>query len=624
MVRLLSAMLPARTSVLLLALAALLAAAMLLPVADAAHAFDSFRLIQYDRGTATLGSRRTAFNLPATVLSSAEEEAGVAAAADAAAEAEWAEEDDSVAVSAAKSAAADLHKKVVVVPLAALTPAKLRTLLRTRLASALLLVLPRDLDTLSASALQRFRQLEKYLATQQWDVPIYFAFDDAYLQSMVADLRAAVEGTSASADRYHLQVTSTEATQLSGVTVHNFHGWQHAAASSTVDSDSLPTIAVVANYDSISAAPGLAKGLDQNGSGAVALLEVSRVFARLYAEARTHGSYNLLFVLTALDRINFVSTKHWLRNIDSRVLESLEFALCLERIGGATRAAEGAASPLYLHVSKLAKTPEIKAIYSAFEHTAEASGIPLQVLHRKINISDSTVFWQHEQFSRKRVVAATLSSEREPQTLFENGSLLDGEHTVDLQVLQRNAKFIVEALARHIYGLDKRAAPVLEGGAQHSVAPLEVLDATGGVSAAFLSSTLRQLGESARMTALGPDAAAPKGEGVVPLLDAHFARHTADHKKQSFDVEQLLASGAGGVAGAGALKFYKDKEGGVIAADGSTRARAGVLLMNAFQVKPFLFDVYLLAAVLAYLLAVYIACKQPKSVGDVVHILIGK
>ena len=46
--------------------------------------------------------------------------------------------------------------------------------------------------------------------------------------------------------------------------------------------------------------------------------------------------------------------------------------------------------------------------------------------------------------------------------------------------------------------------------------------------------------------------------------------------------------------------------------------------MHAYQAKPFIFDVYFAAAVAAYLLAVYIACKQPTSIRDVSVILIGK
>lgn len=372
----------------------------------------------------------------------------------------------------------------------------------------------------------------------------------------------------------------------------------------------------MANYDSVAAAPGLAQGLDLNGSGAIAVLELSRVFSRFYSEFRTHGSHNLLFVLTGLDRFNFAATKNWLRNIDSRVLESMEFALCLERIAGVDEASAGAASPLYLHVSKVPKTPEIRALYNTFTSTAAELAIPFEVVHRKINISNPTVFWQHEQFSRKRIVAATLSSSREPATLWENGSVFDGLHRVDLVLLQRNIKFVVEALAKQIYGLAKKAPAE---GVQVS-GPVSVLDGVNGVNAHFLSAYMRLFASQARMTVLGaPEGSVIKGGlaegGVAATLDSHFSRFTADHKRQALGVDQTLG------AGAGAFKFYKDKEGG---ADASRPARIGVVSMHAFQVKPLSFDVAVLAAVAFYLLAVHIACKQPGSVGDVVEILIGK
>lgn len=400
-------------------------------------------------------------------------------------------------------------------------------------------------------------------------------------------------------------------------------GWQHAAASATADSDSLPTIAIVANYDSVAAAPGLAQGLDLNGSGAIAVLELSRVFSRFYSEFRTHGSHNLLFVLTGLDRFNFAATKNWLRNIDSRVLESMEFALCLERIAGVDDAtatgADGtaAASPLYLHVSKVPKTAEIRALYDTFSSTAAELSIPFEVVHRKINISNPTVFWQHEQFSRKRIVSATLSSAREPATLWDNGSVFDGLHRVDLALLQRNIKFVVEALAKQIYGLAKKAPA---DAAVQASGPISVLDGVNCVNAHFLSAYMRLFASQARMTVLGaPEGSVVKGglaEGsVAATLESHFARFTADHKRQALGVDQTLGSATG------ALKFYKDKEGG---ADASRPARIGVVSMHAFQVKPLSFDVALLAAVAFYLLAVHIMCKQPGSFADVVEILIGK
>ena len=190
---------------------------------SAAHGFDAYRLVQYDRGARAMGSRRTAINMQATVQTMADEQAT-------ASDEEWTAEsalnadDEIVEASTPKSAAADLQRKVVVVPIASLTPAKLRTLLRVRLASGLLIVLPRDLSSVDGATLARFRLLEKFLAQRSWEVAIYFAFDDDYLQTMVANLRATIEGGAAdNNDRYHLQVTTPDATLLTGATVNNLH-----------------------------------------------------------------------------------------------------------------------------------------------------------------------------------------------------------------------------------------------------------------------------------------------------------------------------------------------------------------------------------------------------------------
>lgn len=230
-------------SLVCLALVALLSLSLVsLPApAEGAHVFDAYRLVQYDRGTRALGSRRTALNMQATAPAAAAPESAAAAAALAVDEDDadgWnaaaLEEDEAAAaaeVSGAKSAAADLQRKVVVESIATLTPARVRSLLRVRLAGALLIVLPADLASVSGAQLAQYKLLEKFLATRSWDAPVYFAFDDEYLQGMIANLQASVDGaaaaTATAADRYHLQVTAPEATLLSGVTVNNFHVGAH-------------------------------------------------------------------------------------------------------------------------------------------------------------------------------------------------------------------------------------------------------------------------------------------------------------------------------------------------------------------------------------------------------------
>ncbi|CAE6074956.1 unnamed protein product [Arabidopsis arenosa] len=65
------------------------------------------------------------------------------------------------------------------------------------------------------------------------------------------------------------------------------------------DSNQLPTIALVASYDTFGAAPALLVGSDSNGSGVVLLLEVARLLSALSSNPKTRGSCNLLFALTA-------------------------------------------------------------------------------------------------------------------------------------------------------------------------------------------------------------------------------------------------------------------------------------------------------------------------------------
>lgn len=49
-------------------------------------------------------------------------------------------------------------------------------------------------------------------------------------------------------------------------------------------------------------------GSDSNGSGVAALLELARLFSRLYANSKTRGRYNLMFGLTAGGPYNYNGT----------------------------------------------------------------------------------------------------------------------------------------------------------------------------------------------------------------------------------------------------------------------------------------------------------------------------
>jgi hypothetical protein len=82
--------------------------------------------------------------------------------------------------------------------------------------------------------------------------------------------------------------------------------------------------------------------------------------------------------------------------------------------------------------------------------TATLTEFPLEYSKKKINIADPFIPWQHENFSRRRVIGATLSSrETSYVKLLDHSSIFD--RTLDPTILKRNIRFIAETLVRFLY-----------------------------------------------------------------------------------------------------------------------------------------------------------------------------
>ncbi|CAG2114386.1 unnamed protein product, partial [Medioppia subpectinata] len=115
--------------------------------------------------------------------------------------------------------------------------------------------------------------------------------------------------------------------------------------------DQMPTIAVVAHYDAFGLAPELSFGADSNGSGVTALLELIRLFSKLYSNSKTQPKVNLLFLLSSAGKFNYFGTKKWIDqqldgNEGSLLTDSL-FTICLDSLADRDRN-----SGLFMHVSK--------------------------------------------------------------------------------------------------------------------------------------------------------------------------------------------------------------------------------------------------------------------------------
>ncbi|KAF3542259.1 hypothetical protein DY000_02007341 [Brassica cretica] len=278
--------------------------------------------------------------------------------------------------------------------------------------------------------------------------PVYFAFENEETDTMLADVKkndALGQQATATTGGYKLVISVSEPRKIASPTITNIQGWLPGSRADG-DSNQLSTIAVVASYDTFGAAPALSVGSDSNGSGVVALLEVARLFSTLYSNPKTRGRYNLLFALTSGGPYNYEGTQKWLKSLDQRMRESIDYAICLNSVGSWD-------NELLVHVSKPPENAYIKQIFEGFSNVAEDLGFQVSLKHKKINISNSRVAWEHEQFSRLRVTAATVSELLTPPELLESaGSLSDTRQHVNEDSIIKGVKLVAESLARHIYG----------------------------------------------------------------------------------------------------------------------------------------------------------------------------
>jgi hypothetical protein len=296
---------------------------------------------------------------------------------------------------------------------------------------------------MTAESVALWSRVEAGLVARAWDIPIYFVRETDAVLEMYHEV---TRGSSS----YHVMSSiSGDAPRLASVSLHNIKGF---LTGTSKGSGSEKTLAVVAYYDTLGAAPGLRTGADSNGSGVAALLELARLFSLLYEAPGAHGSHSVLFVLTSGGQLNFAGARHWLSAADPRTLDTIEFALCLDSIGAI-------GDRLYLHISRKPSTKPgasaaLAAMHQAFAASAAALNITLEVVHKPINMSDPTVSWEHEQFSRKKIAGGTLSRLARPAPGLSRPSLFDSRERVSVPNLLLTIRFIAESLARRIYGLE--------------------------------------------------------------------------------------------------------------------------------------------------------------------------
>lgn len=109
---------------------------------------------------------------------------------------------------------------------------------------------------------------------------------------------------------------------------------------------------------------------------------------------------------------------------------------------------------LYMHVSKPPKDGAPAAMfYSNLKRKGQRfTDIHIDGIHKKINLADDILAWEHERYSIRRLPAFTISSLKSHKDS-RRGTILDVNKSINLKRLVQNTKVVAEALASQIYNI---------------------------------------------------------------------------------------------------------------------------------------------------------------------------
>lgn len=506
--------------------------------AEAAHEFTVYRMQQYDLQGQPYGTRNAILNTEARTV-----EAEV------------------------------LSRRCVIMRLADFSYEKYQKALRQS-AGAVVIILPQNMSVLPQDIVQQFMELEPEMLATETIIPVYFAMEDEELLSIYTQtLTSSTSQGSLSAAEVLLHTATANGFQMvtSGAQSKAVSDWAITSLEGRlagVGGEDLPTIVVVAHYDSFGVAPWLSYGADSNGSGVSMLLELSRLFSKLYTYKRTHAGYNLLFFLSGGGKFNYQGTKRWLEdNLDhtdsSLLQDNVAFVLCLDTLGNG--------DSLHLHVSKPPKegTPQHQLLKELeMVISSQHPEVKFSMVHKKINLADDMLAWEHERFGIRRLPAFTLSH-LPSHRLAQRSSIMDVRPHVDMKKLSRNSKIVAEALARVIYNLTEKSAP----------GDLQIFTEQMQVQEEQLSAVVDWLAAQPRAAQL-----VDKDSSIVSTLEYHLARYLKDVKKHYVKADKRDPE----------FVFYDQLK----------------QTMNAYRVKPAIFDLLLAVCIAAYLGVMYFAIQN--------------
>ncbi len=405
--------------------------------------------------------------------------------------------------------------------------------------------------------------LQTYLSEQTLYIPVYFTYETEELNYIVNQLREEYKQSTGEEKKgilnylgihqnlLHFSLSISEPKKIDSLNLENFSGFLEGTPGS-----SNPIIAIISNYDSFGVAPDIPFGINNNGSGLTALLELIRILSKFYENYENIIKYDILFVLTSAGNLNYEGAQQFINNLDTAVSENLQYVLCLNSLADLQN------EELFLHISRFPKSHEENAmrLYKIFNTTSENMNFTLNYVKKKVFLSSTTVPWEHEQFSKKKILSGTLSGNAVPAVNNFNRTLIT-DTLINKVTLKRNIKFLAETLLAFLFDYDIRNFTIFKDDEN-------LLDENN------LESFLNYLKKVSRFPLN-----IQKGSQLNNDLFSFFNSYLTKATRQNFEYKDI--------------KFFDANSGNV----------------KIYSVKSKLIDLYILIAILFYLFVIYVYTK---------------
>ena len=179
---------------------------------------------------------------------------------------------------------------------------------------------------------------------------------------------------------------------------------------------------------------------------------------------------------------------------------------------------------------------------------------------KKVFLSEKFVPWEHEQFSKKKILAGTLSGKQTPSMNNFNRTIIT-DNSVNKLNLKRNIKFLSESLLAYMFDYDIRNFTIFR-------------DDENLLDEHSIETFINYLNKISRFPLN-----IQKGSAFNNYLHGIMSQYLQKTTKQPFEYKDI--------------KFYDTNSGSI----------------RIYSVKSKLIDLYLLLAVILYLFVLYIYTK---------------